>query len=121
MPICDALPYARLLSGHAVPDDDRARQVYRLIDAEATRRGAAYVARAAGLDELRQRRMSEEITARCCFLLDALERDPLGRLAALPDLYADASRAGDLTPLWLDCYDALLRAWLARQPVLVAA
>lgn len=113
--ILDALPHAHLPSGAAVPDSPRMREVYRYLDAQALRIGAAYAG--FGVD---YRSRARDFTALGLpwlaasnrALAEALDNDV--RLAALPTLYGQAGRLG-VSTTEINWYAALLRAQLRSE------
>src|SRR5262245_5930289 len=67
------------------------------------------------IDDLRNRQGSPWLKDFCKEQADALERDPSGRLDALPSLQEWAKKHGISS--WFNWYRTHLKAWLALQPV----
>jgi len=115
--ILDVLPYAFLPSGSPLPDSERARGFYLLLDSAACRVGAAianngidYRARAIAC----ARAGAPSLAAQNRAIADALVLDR--RLAALSALYAWVSvPRGDIDTTWVNWYAVLLRTDVARR------
>jgi hypothetical protein len=98
-----------------------ARDLFLRINAEAERVGARIIANTTS-DELRQRGGSPWLLSINATMAAALERDPSGRLAAVPALRAWAYMA-DIPQMWITWYAALLEKHIdhLKQPSQIAA
>ena len=116
--ILAALPYAFLPSGSPLPDSERARGFYLLLDAAACRIGHAIANNGVNYRERAARCARDgapSLAAQNREIADALVLD--ARLAALPALYAWASirRAGSfIDTTWVNWYATLLRTDVGR-------
>jgi hypothetical protein len=65
--------------------------------------------------------LSPDCRARNQIMADALERDPTGRLAAVPSLRAWAARPDGIGQTWISWYVVYVNAWIDAQkaPTLV--
>jgi hypothetical protein len=98
-----------------------ARDLFARINAEAERVGARIIANTTS-DELRARKGSPWLLSINATMAAALERDPSGRLAAVPALRAWAYMA-DIPQMWITWYAVLLEKHIdhLRQPLAEAA
>jgi hypothetical protein len=98
-----------------------ARDTFLRIDAEAERVGTRIIANTTS-DELRARGGSPWLLGINATLAAALERDPSGRLAAVPALRVWAYMA-DIPQMWITWYAVLLEKHIdhLKQPIAEAA
>jgi hypothetical protein len=98
-----------------------AHALFLRINAEAERVGAWIIANTTS-DELRARGGSPWLLSINATMAAALERDPSGRLAAVPALRAGATMA-DMSQTWITWYVALLEKHIdhLKQPTQIAA
>jgi hypothetical protein len=98
-----------------------ARDLFARINAEAERVGARIIANTTS-DELRRRNGSPWLLSVNRIMAAALERDPSGRLAAVPALRAWATMA-DTPQMWITWYAVLLEKHIdhLKQPIAAAA
>lgn len=99
-----------------------ARGIYLLIDAEASRVGAELAARCTPAEH-RSRAGSQWLEGFNRDRADALERDPSGRLAAMPAIHVWARRADGIGGTFANWYCDLLLLHIKAQarPQLIAA
>lgn len=99
--------------------------LYRSIDRRAEKLGAEL--RKRDVPSLRARAADPALTpnlrAPYTAMGNALERDPTGRLAAIPSLYAWAMKSDGIGQHWITWYRNLVNAWIDAQkaPSLVPA
>jgi hypothetical protein len=98
-----------------------ARALFLRVNAEAERVGTRIIANTTS-DELRRRDGSPWLLSINATMAAALERDPSGRLAAVPALRAWAYIA-DIPQMWIGLYVALLEKHIdhLKQPLAEAA
>jgi hypothetical protein len=98
-----------------------ARALFLRVNAEAERVGARIIVNTTS-DELRQRGGSPWLLSINTTMAAALERDPSGRLAAVPALRAWSYMA-DIPQMWIGLYAALLEKHIdhLKQPLAAAA
>jgi hypothetical protein len=99
-----------------------ARAIFLRINAEAERVGARIIVNTTS-DDLRQRGGSPWLLSINATMAAALERDPSGRLAAVPALRAWAAMPGGVGNTWVNWYVALLEKHIdhLKQPLAEAA
>ena len=93
-----------------------ADMMYNVIDREALKLGATLKRLYPHVEELRLRGGTPNTKARCQQMADAMERDPTGRLMAMPELYAWAEQDDGVGPHWVNWYKKHLEAWLVECP-----
>ena len=101
-----------------------ARVTFKLINEQAEKAGAQLavigdIARLLAADQS----LSLSLRHTNQIMADALERDPSGRLAAIPSLRAWAERPGGMGNTWINWWSNLYREYLdhLKQPVVEAA
>jgi hypothetical protein len=99
-----------------------ARDLFARINAEAERVGARVIANTTS-DELHRRGGSPWLLSINATTAAALERDPSGRLAAVPALRAWAAMPDGVGNTWVNFYVALLEKHIdhLKQPIAEAA
>jgi predicted nucleic acid-binding Zn-ribbon protein len=94
---------------------DYAMGMYRRIDAEAEKIGVALANRHQILDDLRTNTGSPWLKETCNALADALEKDPSGKLAAVPSLLAWADERDGIGKTWVRWWVTFYCSWLDAQ------
>lgn len=97
--------------------------MYMLVHKHATKAGEEYKSRDVGMLRMRatEPSLSQSLRAKNERMANALERDPSGRLAALPDLRGWAMQPDGIGRHWVTWWSALYGAYLDMQkaPALV--